>query len=159
LVLDDVFSGLDNKSVVSITTRLLASTGHFRESGRTVILATHNHRLLPHADQIVVLENGTVRKIGSFEEIEPELPQDHHSSDSDDSSNQEVTATTKAAHLSTLESVLSNVDGESLELDNARRDGKWSVYSYYFKSAGSTLMISLVAAIFICGFTDRFSSS
>ncbi|OKO90619.1 Multidrug resistance-associated protein 1 [Penicillium subrubescens] len=158
LVLDDVFSGLDNKSVVAITTRLLASTGHFRESGRTVIIATHNHRLLPHADRIVVLENGTVRKIGSFEEIESELPQDHHSSDSDDSSNQEVITPTKQAHSSTLESVLSNVDGESLELDNARRDGKWSVYSYYFKSAGWTLMISLVAAIFICGFTDRFST-
>jgi hypothetical protein len=107
----------------------------------------------------VVLENGTVRKIGSFEEIEPELPQDHHSSDSDDSLNQEVTETTKQANLSTLKNVLSNIDGESIELENARRDGKWSVYSYYFKSAGWTLMISLVAAIFICGFTDRFSSS
>ncbi|KAJ5354982.1 uncharacterized protein N7496_012194 [Penicillium cataractarum] len=158
LVLDDVFSGLDNKSVVAITTRLLASDGHFRESGRTAILATHNNRLLPHADKIVILENGTVRKIGSFQEIEPELPQDHHS-DSDDSSNEEVTVAAKQTPAGHLDKVLSTAEEESaVELNQARRDGKWSVYSYYFKSAGWTIMFTLVATICIYGFTDKFSS-
>lgn len=158
LVLDDVFSGLDNKSVVAITTRLLASDGHFRESGRTVILATHNHRLLPHADRIVVLDNGTVRKVSSFKEIEPELPQVHHNDDSDNPTSQDITAAAKQAPSSRLDKIMSNSEEEAVELDNARRDGKWTVYSYYFKSAGWGIMVSMVTTIFICGFTDRFSS-
>lgn len=158
MVLDDVFSGLDNKSVVAIITRLMASDGHFRKSGRTVMLATHNHRLLPHVDKIVVLDNGTLRKIGSYEEVQPDLPQDHHNDDSDDSSSQEITEVSKQMPWSHLDRVLSQVEEESVEINNARRDGKWSVYSYYFKSAGWTIMIMLVTAICICGFTDRFSS-
>jgi ABC-type bacteriocin/lantibiotic exporter with double-glycine peptidase domain len=49
LVLDDVFSGLDKTSINTITSRLFASDGHFKDSGRTVILATHNRKLKRNA--------------------------------------------------------------------------------------------------------------
>lgn len=41
VVLDDVFSGLDTKSITAISSRLLADNGYFREAGKSLILATH----------------------------------------------------------------------------------------------------------------------
>ncbi|KAJ6086438.1 hypothetical protein N7467_005352 [Penicillium canescens] len=53
LVLDDVFSGLDIKSITTITSRLFASDGHFKDSGRTVILATHNQLQIEYSHTLM----------------------------------------------------------------------------------------------------------
>lgn len=41
VILDDVFSGLDSTSVSWISTSLFSKDGYFRQTGRSVILATH----------------------------------------------------------------------------------------------------------------------
>jgi ATP-binding cassette, subfamily C (CFTR/MRP), member 1 len=41
LLLDDVLSGLDGRTIDAIFTRLLGRQGLLRKSGVTVILATH----------------------------------------------------------------------------------------------------------------------
>ncbi|KAJ5698780.1 hypothetical protein N7462_000785 [Penicillium macrosclerotiorum] len=158
LILDDVFSGLDTKSVSAISTRLLAPNGHFRESGRTVILATHNHRLLPYADNVVLLENGRISKSGSYDEIRGSLPHDNHSQDSADSSIQEAIGSQKDKVETSLNRFTSNADDENAELNPSRRDGNWSVYRYYFRSAGLVVMLILVFLVLVCGFADRFST-
>lgn len=40
-VLDDIFSGLDSKSIRHICSSLFSEEGYFRQTGRIVILATH----------------------------------------------------------------------------------------------------------------------
>ncbi|KAJ5157847.1 uncharacterized protein N7482_008947 [Penicillium canariense] len=157
LVLDDVFSGLDTKSIAAISTRLMAPNGHFRESGRTVMLATHNHRLLPFADKVIVLETGKISAIGPYEEIHSKLPQGLLSHDSDDSPIEQAPVAGSQEPLPQLTEIKSNVNEEAVELKKTRRDGKWSVYSYYFQSAGWALMVSMITSTAVCGFTERFS--
>lgn len=44
LILDDVFSGLDSKSIGQISSSLFANGGHFHKAGRSVVLATHSRK-------------------------------------------------------------------------------------------------------------------
>ncbi|KAH8169831.1 ABC transporter domain-containing protein [Sarocladium implicatum] len=60
VILDDVFSGLDSKTARAVFSRVLGSEGLLRASGATVILCTHNIKLLPAADFITILDEGRV---------------------------------------------------------------------------------------------------
>ena len=154
-MLDDVFSGLDTRSVAAISARLLAAGGHFRQSGRTIILATHNHRILPLADQIATLENGILSRTGTYEEIAPLLPQDHRSGE-EDSSDGNTKVPEKATQATDV--IETNHSDESPDLRISRREGRWSVYAYYFRAAGWTIAAPLGFAIVGFGFADKFSS-
>ncbi|KAM0739546.1 hypothetical protein ACQRIT_007283 [Beauveria bassiana] len=60
VVLDDVFSGLDNKTAKTVFTRLLGRDGLLRNTGQTIILATNNVNFLSAADSIIMLEGGCI---------------------------------------------------------------------------------------------------
>lgn len=47
LILDDIFSGLDNTTSRAVFQRLLGANGIVRQSGLTVILATNHGNCLP----------------------------------------------------------------------------------------------------------------
>jgi ATP-binding cassette subfamily C (CFTR/MRP) protein 1 len=48
---------------------------------------------------------------------------------------------------------------DTVEADFSRRDGSWSVYSYYIRSAGVISCILFVALIAIAAFTTNFPSN
>ncbi|KAJ5140959.1 hypothetical protein N7448_004367 [Penicillium atrosanguineum] len=158
LVLDDVFSGLDNKSVAAISYRLLAADGHFRESGRTVVLVTHNHRLLPFADEIVLLDGGKITLTGTYDQIRSTLPEEKHNHVHESSSDDETPFIEKNVASTTISRIVSATEADSINANNTRRQGKWSVYAYYFESSGRTLIAFLVASIAIASFVDKYST-
>ncbi|KAJ5592008.1 uncharacterized protein N7459_002377 [Penicillium hispanicum] len=158
LVLDDVFSGLDTRSVSAISSRLLAADGHFRESGRTVIIATHNYRLLPYADEIVVVEDGGISQIGPYDQLSHSLPQDDQTEAIDQSTDRQNLGSEDPTQHTNISSALDAIDEPDDHPNTVRRDGKWSVYSYYFQSAGWAIVIPLTLATFLFGFANEFST-
>ncbi|KAJ5765966.1 uncharacterized protein N7511_003582 [Penicillium nucicola] len=157
LVLDDVFSGLDNKSITTITSRLFTSDGHFKDSGKTVILATHNHRVLPYTDEIIILDEGKVTEITTYDCIRHYLPQESDTESNevlpDDEIRNEREPRTRISASSSQPR-----DEEETDQDISRRDGKWSVYAYYLKSAGWKMIVILAASVVLFGFSDKFTT-
>lgn len=64
MVFDDSLSAVDSETDSKIRAALKANTGE-----STVILISHRITTLMHADQIIVLDNGTVSQIGTHEEL------------------------------------------------------------------------------------------
>ncbi|OLZ08426.1 ABC transporter transmembrane domain-containing protein [Sulfobacillus thermosulfidooxidans] len=64
LLLDDTLSAVDART----ETHILDSIKKNRQ-GRTTIIATHRLRTVEHADQIIVLENGTIVERGTHESL------------------------------------------------------------------------------------------
>jgi ATP-binding cassette subfamily B protein len=62
LLLDDTLSAVDART----ETHILDQIKNVRQ-GRTTIIATHRLRTVEHADQIIVLENGTIVEQGTHE--------------------------------------------------------------------------------------------
>ncbi|KAL3953056.1 hypothetical protein ACCO45_012999 [Purpureocillium lilacinum] len=61
LLLDNVFSALDQQTARGVFARLLGAGGLLREAGRTVVLATHALEYLSSADIVVALDqNGSI---------------------------------------------------------------------------------------------------
>ena len=48
MMLDDVMSGLDNKTARAIIARLFSKEGHFRKAGISVIIVTHSRKKAKH---------------------------------------------------------------------------------------------------------------
>ncbi|KAL8782676.1 MAG: hypothetical protein Q9213_005184 [Squamulea squamosa] len=138
VLLDDVFSGLDAKTI-------------------TVVLATHTRSLLPFADDIVQLKNG--KKIDGLysETFGSPLGVDH-----------EVSATeTQPDHLekpgpsiySQQRCSNSTVKRESDESEVSglwRKEGDWSVYGYYIRHAGRASCALFIIFILISSFSTNF---
>ncbi|KAJ5675249.1 uncharacterized protein N7477_005183 [Penicillium maclennaniae] len=158
LVLDDVFSGLDNKSVAAISNRLFAADGHFKASGRTVVLVTHNHRLLPFADKIVLLEGGKIILTGTYDQVRSTWPEDSHDQVHESGSDDGNTIIEKTGAATTILSNIGATEADNTDADNSRRKGNWSVYTYYFESSGRVLIAILAASIAIVSFVDKFST-
>lgn len=154
LVLDDVFSGLDNRSIAAISSRLLAADGHFKEFGSTVIFVTHNNRLLHFADEVVFLESGRISRTGTYNEIRSILPEEKHNNVDEGSS--DVIEKTGTATL--ISKIISVTEQDSIDANDTRRKGKWSVYAYYFESSGRILISFFAATIVVASFVDKFSS-
>ncbi|KXH32504.1 hypothetical protein CSIM01_13585 [Colletotrichum simmondsii] len=60
LLLDDVFSGLDNSTSKAVFRRLLGPDGLLRQAGMTVFLATNHVNFLRSADYITMIQDGTI---------------------------------------------------------------------------------------------------
>lgn len=64
LILDDIFSGLDNKTTKTVIENLRET-----RTDKTTILITHNLPLLSNTERIIVMENGRIRERGTHEEL------------------------------------------------------------------------------------------
>ncbi|KAJ0327043.1 hypothetical protein COL5a_006217 [Colletotrichum fioriniae] len=60
LLLDDVFSGLDNSTSKAVFRRLLGPDGLLRQVGMTVFLATNHVNFLRSADYITMIQDGII---------------------------------------------------------------------------------------------------
>ncbi|KEY65241.1 hypothetical protein S7711_08779 [Stachybotrys chartarum IBT 7711] len=74
VLLDDVFSGLDNTTARQVFQSLLTPQGLLRQSKSTIILATNNANYLPVADHITMVEDGRlVHNQISYDSVEPHV--------------------------------------------------------------------------------------
>lgn len=65
LVIDDLSSALDNRTVA----RLWNNVSQMAAAGRTVLAVSHRREVLDRADQILVMENGTIAAAGTPAEL------------------------------------------------------------------------------------------
>jgi ATP-binding cassette, subfamily C (CFTR/MRP), member 1 len=135
LMLDDVFSGLDNDTEELIFRRLLSKSGLLRRTRTTVVLVTHAVHRLPYSDHIVALDaNGTVSEQGSYASLNQAggyvqgLAIRRKTSVED---GEEATETVKkpAVHTGLIE-------GEDIAANLARRRGDIESYRQYFAASG-----------------------
>ncbi|XRM42747.1 hypothetical protein ABZX51_005956 [Aspergillus tubingensis] len=156
VVLDDVFSGLDSNNIRTISTRLFGPNGYFRRPGMTVLLATHTEHLFQYADEIVVLEEGRTVQTGSFDNVmqlckpaSTESPvstvgtADHTASATQEDDELRNTAAKPSAPGS---------------LSPLQREGTWSVYKYYFRSAGFIPFATCLAFIVVEAVSGDFTT-
>ncbi|GAM38880.1 vacuolar glutathione S-conjugate transporter [Talaromyces pinophilus] len=134
LLLDDITSGLDATTVQILTQRVFGPDGLCRRHHMSVLLATHDVRLMYFMDSIMalspegrIIHRGPPSIVNSGDEVcsSPQSENDslHKTSEPEQSSNRE-----KDAALADL----------------ARKVGDWRLYLYYFNTMGWAL-----TAIFI----------
>lgn len=70
LIMDEATSGLD-----AVNEREVIESVRKAMEGRTVIMVSHDMKMIQSADHIVVLANGTVEAAGSYEEVAKQSPQ------------------------------------------------------------------------------------
>ncbi|UKZ81279.1 hypothetical protein TrVFT333_009051 [Trichoderma virens FT-333] len=166
VLLDDVFSGMDAHTIDVVSSRLLGHIGLLRRQRATVVLSTHNRKIMALADTIIILEdgkiiakdtsasllqsNGYVNKLG----LQP-------------TDNGDVTETAEASKLPTAEEVFDiaadvaiNISEETggKHADIRRKKGELSVYAYYLASSGwyfvALYSVAVVGWIFCIEFSN-----
>ncbi|CAG8898199.1 unnamed protein product [Penicillium egyptiacum] len=161
VVLDDTFSGLDAQSTRIVGERLFGRDGIFRRTSTTVVLATHTRSLLPYADEVILLESGRKVLQCTYQELIDQLPEYTQSSldDKHGAVNAEPNEITESNPLPRHASS-EGVESEFTELKKnlARRDGSWSIYSYYARKAGLPQVGLFTTFLLAYGFTTQFSS-
>ncbi|KAI3011010.1 hypothetical protein CBS147346_1211 [Aspergillus niger] len=150
MVLDDVFSGLDSNNTSMVATRLFSPGGYCRRYGVTVLLATHT-------DEIVILEGGRIVQNGSSEKVmQLHKPASVHRSLA---STDEI-----AGHMASAteeDNELNNDTVKALVSDSPsplRREGTWSVYKYYYQSAGFIPFATCLAFIVVEAVSGDFKT-
>ncbi|KYK55562.1 hypothetical protein DCS_07525 [Drechmeria coniospora] len=163
VILDDVTSGLDSATTGILLARLFSEAGHFRKAGISVIIATHSQRFLSYMDSIVVLGNGGIVDVGSHEQVmsklgnltaQAELAVDATSHTVAGTAGKEEPENTEASEYAADDAAASDKGGSQ------RKNGNWSVYSYYAKSAGAlsiTAPFSFFRKTDAGSITNRFS--
>ncbi|KAJ3494502.1 hypothetical protein NLG97_g4037 [Lecanicillium saksenae] len=150
IVLDDVFSGLDNKTAKMVFNRLLSSDGLLRKNGQTVVLATNNVNFLTAADYITMIENGCiVRNQVAYDAFEPSewgvLEEDTDSTDAISEVGMERVKSEKPLRRAELD-----IEEKTKQVENelSRQTGDIDCYKIYLKSLG--LSVVIVTAILVC---------
>ncbi|KAH6648221.1 putative multidrug resistance-associated protein [Truncatella angustata] len=162
VLLDDTFSGLDSHTVELTAGRLFGPEGLFVRNQTTVIIATHSSAVLAFADIVVVLENGSVVKAGKAQAPEQAVKEDlaisnmdstNESAQSNESGSLRGSGSTQAAQA---DSPLGQDAADMTDLK--RRQGDWSVYSYYFKAAGKYELAFFLAFMSLWTVCEQFSA-
>ncbi|KAJ5279506.1 ABC transporter [Penicillium angulare] len=178
ILLDDVFSGMDAHTIKIVSDRLFGrDSGILRGNRTTVVLATHNEKIMGLVDTIILLDNGRIVDFNS----PGTLPQAGKSSidklgvSESDSSDLEVA--TKAHHIhptkhlnaptkGTCELAVrdwdatwatENVESEPPQ-DQRRKAGDASIYSYYVASSGYFAVIMYLISMALWIFCIEFST-
>ncbi|KAM5381855.1 hypothetical protein ACJZ2D_002845 [Fusarium nematophilum] len=141
LILDDVFSSLDNDTAEKVFQRLMGRSGLLR-TDVTVVLTTSNVHFLQSADCITMLESGCiVRNQVPYGEAEPSV----WGVLEDTSRSQEDEAVPRALNAPDPASASAKA-----EVDLARQTGDKDCYKIYLRSIGWKV-ISLVFPIAVVG--------
>ena len=172
LLLDDVFSGLDLRTIEQVAQRLLGKEGYLRCQGITVLFTIHtgiwtipnschidkdlrnrSEELLPLADAVIRLEDGNAYQDPAVRQslapqadvvpMESSLPLGIPAGGKKDSSLAVQTVQPSSAQMA-------QPDGQ--------KNGSWSVYEYYFTAAGVWTSALFVFWILISSFCGQFPS-
>ncbi|KIM99420.1 hypothetical protein OIDMADRAFT_146875 [Oidiodendron maius Zn] len=130
LVLDDIFSGLDARSVKHIFDHVLGPEGLCKKHGITAVMATHTVQYLHHADHIIALtDGGKVVEQGSFEALDSQNGYVHNLKLSGEQQRHDEQDINAAAPKS--EPVITQKPDNDADQELARRTGDPAVYRYY----------------------------
>ena len=66
LILDECTSGLDPESSKAVES---AVSGLVKDGGRTTVIITHKENMIRVADRVVVMKNGEIVEVGTFDEV------------------------------------------------------------------------------------------
>jgi ATP-binding cassette, subfamily C (CFTR/MRP), member 1 len=154
IMLDDVFSGLDNDTEEGIFKKLFGLSGPLRRQKTTVIMVTHAVHRLPYADLIISLDStGRITEQGTYESLLRQQGYVHGldiqvKAQQEDTEGQDKVFGALSARRGPPE------DAETEEDDNTkdllRRNGDWRTYKRWFKSCGyiSTCLSCLWSVLF-----------
>lgn len=158
LVFDSPFSGLDSNVLERITKKLFGEDGHFKQAGRSVIMVTNNYQILSHADNIIILDQGTIFAQGSYADMVTHMP--HIFSELQMNTPEEKGELQPVPQQPAIERSHEELDGyddTSKTKSALAQNGSWSVYSYYIGAAGWALFIISQTAIMAECFCSSFA--
>ncbi|QKX58862.1 uncharacterized protein TRUGW13939_05990 [Talaromyces rugulosus] len=128
-IFDDVLSGLDALTEEKVCNRLFSRHGLLRQSGTTVILATHSNHI------VILNSNGRIAKQGTFEQLSTSgryldglARYDRTTLGSTDNEGLPQVPTSMTSHTSSEPRFASR--------ETRRQEGDWSVYRFYGASMG-----------------------
>ncbi|KAF3011215.1 hypothetical protein E8E13_011623 [Curvularia kusanoi] len=157
LVLDDIFSGLDIKSLKHIAEAVFGSSGIARRHGLTILMTTHySTHVIRQADQIAVLGcDGRIVEQGSFQDLIGNRNSFVHTIElrEEDQSKNSPEEPNEAFQISTDPAEGSHSTTESI---SARRTGELSIYAYWFRSFGLKFCLMLLVSTLSAGFSWKF---
>lgn len=151
LILDDVFSGLDNSTASKVFDRTFGSAGLLRRRGATALVCTHSTRHISLADHVIILgPHGSIIEQGPYSS----LKQTHNPMVEPESEPAQAISHTDATKdlPQTRETSQSKADDTITKAldDRSRQLGDWKVYKHYINSMNKLhLLVMLVACVLI----------
>lgn len=124
------------------------------------MLREHIDQLLPHADQVLIIDGGKITASGSYNEMlskEPKIAPEAQKETSDlppamvERSNSGLAIVEKKVH-SSISTQTVNVK----KTIRVKHQGNWPVYKYYFRSAGYGFLVSFLVFTVIEAFCTSF---
>ncbi|KAF2999462.1 hypothetical protein E8E13_008147 [Curvularia kusanoi] len=149
VVLDDVFSGLDNTTAARVFDRTFGPAGLLRRRGTTALVCTHSTRHISLADHIIVLgSRGTVIEQGSYKTLNRlrnnTTDLDFEAEKLQADAIRDLPQPLEVSHRKTDDAITKALD------DRSRQLGDWKVYKHYINSMNKVhLLVVLVACILI----------
>ncbi|RDW80919.1 hypothetical protein BP5796_05617 [Coleophoma crateriformis] len=153
LILDDVFSALDQKTQKWVFERLLGNASLVKKAGTTIVLATHSARCLSMADQVIIIGPSGTFKRGTYNE----LIEDGYLSGGDQEGETDSDVEEESPPEALSEEKMAKIGTDERARDLTRKTGDIEVYSYYFKSVGALPMISFVGFVVFHVLSGSFS--
>ncbi|XP_050294676.1 ATP-binding cassette subfamily C member 4-like [Anthonomus grandis grandis] len=161
-LLDDPLSAVD----AHVANHLFEQCIQEYLKGKTRILVTHQVQFLKGADLIIVLNNGKIDKIGTFDELESdistlskEVEQQHQKQEKQ--KDEEIAKVNKRERLQSISSVISMVGSEPDETEELLEKGeiKTSTYLEYYRAGApyillAGLMLLMLIAQVMCNASD-----
>ncbi|KAH1934205.1 hypothetical protein KXV48_005163 [Aspergillus fumigatus] len=143
LLLDDIVSGLDLRTMEQITHRLLGPGGYLRRQQITVVLATHAEKLFAIADGVIHLKGGH-----AYQDNPPAVDGLPVSRDSttDETVSPSAVVETRSVQTHTPQ-------------PEQQKNGSWGVYRYYFAAAGLWTSAFFAGSILVSSFCGQFPNA
>ena len=133
LILDDVFSGLDNDTEEMIFRDLFGRLGPIKRFKTTVLMVTHAVHRLPQADLIISLnEHGRISEQGTYTTL---ISSDGYVRGLEVRTKQHEEVEREHPPPTAKPPTQTIIEDEATE-DLLRRTGEWKTYKHYFKSSG-----------------------
>lgn len=139
---------------------------------KTVILVTHQLQFLPSVDQIIILNNGRVDAVGTYDNLRDsgldfvKLLADTNETDTDNEgpalsrsrSGSRKGLSRRSSELSTY-SMEEDSEASPMQVEEKRADGQigWSIYSKYFQASGGCF--AFVFMVFVCVLAQFLASA
>ncbi|PMB73848.1 Canalicular multispecific organic anion transporter 2 [Beauveria bassiana] len=162
MLLDDVFSGLDNKTAKQLFENVFGSGGLLRQRQCTVVLCSNNPSHFSYVDSILALgPDGSVIEQGSLDEL-MQLENGYIKTrckdipDCDVTEQDVITNTTNDEVKAPLQDDAIYSEPKGSDLDSQRRKGSQGTYKHYFKSVGYMLSLSIFVWGAAIGFSQNF---
>ncbi|KAI0194204.1 putative ABC transporter [Astrocystis sublimbata] len=150
IIADDILSGLDARTSQHVFDQVFGPKGLCKAEGLAAVLVTHTTKFLPHADEIVVLEEGRVVERGTFSQL---------ASRNGYVSSLKVEEPTQAGLPQPPAAVVqpNNALLDDLEETMNSQTSDWAVYKYYFRSIGWLSGLSLLISAVLYAFGVKFA--